>query len=66
MRIYKEYQSEYQSTGRGFRFIKDQLFLADSLFVKNPERVVTIMTLTALCLLVDNLGQRQLRISLNT
>ena len=62
MRIYKE----QQSTERGFRFIKDPLFFADSLFVKNPERVETMMMLMALCLLVYNLGQRQLRIALKT
>ena len=62
LRIYKE----QQSTERGFRFIKDPLFFADSLFVKNPERVETMMMLMALCLLVYNLGQRQLRISLNS
>ena len=49
---------------RGFRFIKDPLFFADSLFVKNPERVETMMMLMALSLLVYNLGQRQLRMSL--
>jgi len=62
LRIYKE----QQSTERGFRFIKDPLFFADSLFVKNPERVETMMMLMALCLLVYNLGQRQLRITLKT
>ena len=62
LRIYKE----QQSTERGFRFIKDPLFFADSLFVKNPERVETMMMLMALCLLVYNLGQRQLRIALKT
>jgi transposase len=35
LKIYKE----QQSTERGFRFIKDPLFFADSLFVKNPETV---------------------------
>lgn len=60
LRIYKE----QQSTERGFRFIKDPLFFADSLFVKNPERVETMMMLMSLCLLVYNLGQRQLRIAL--
>ena len=62
MRIYRE----QQSTERGFRFIKDPLFFADSLFVKNPERVETMMMLMALCLLVYNLGQKQLTISLKT
>lgn len=63
LKIYKE----QQSTERGFRFImRTPLFFADSLFVKNPERVETMMMLMALCLLVYNLGQRQLRISLKT
>ena len=60
LRIYKQ----QQSAERGFRFIKDPLFFADSLFVKNPERVETMMMLMGLCLLVYNLGQRQLRSSL--
>ncbi len=51
--IYKQ----QQSSERGFRFIKDPLFFADSLFVKNPERVETMMMLMGLCLLVYNLGQ---------
>ena len=62
LRIYKE----QQSAERGFRFIKDPLFFADSLFVKNPQRVETMMMLMALCLLVYNLAQRQLRNSLKT
>ncbi len=62
LRIYKE----QQSTERGFIFIKDPLFFADSLFVKNPERVETMMMLMSRCLTVYNLGQRQLRIALKT
>jgi hypothetical protein len=62
LRIYRE----EKSTERGFRFIKDPLFFAHSLFVKSPERVETMMMLMALGLLVYNLGERQLRISLKT
>jgi transposase len=58
--VYKQ----QQSCERGFRFIKDPLFFADSLFVKNPERVETMMMLMGLCLLVYSIGQRQLRLSL--
>lgn len=46
---------------RGFRFLKDPQFFADSFFVKNPERVETILFIMSLCLLVYNLGQRELR-----
>ncbi len=58
-----EYQAQ-QSCERGFRFLKDSLFFADSLFVKNPEKIETMMMLMGLCLLVYNLGQRQLRSAL--
>lgn len=50
-----------QSCERGFRFLKEPLFFADSLFVENPERIETMLFLMSLCLLVYNLGQRELR-----
>jgi len=53
-----------QSCERGFRFLKDPIFFADSFFVENPERIETMLFLMSLCLLVYNLGQRQLRNSL--
>jgi transposase len=62
LRIYRE----RQSTETGLRVIKDPLFFAHSIFLKDPERVETMMMLMALCLLVYCLGQRQLRISLKT
>ena len=53
-----------QSCERGFRFLKDPLFFADSLFVKNPERVETMMMLMGLSLLVYTIGQREIRSNL--
>ena len=50
-----------QSCERGFRFLKDPLFFADSLFIENPKRIETMLCLMSLCLLVYNLGQRELR-----
>jgi transposase len=50
-----------QSCERGFRFLKDPLFFADSLFVKNPERIETMMMLMGLSLLVYTIGQREIR-----
>lgn len=55
-----EYKNQ-QSTERGFRFLKDPLFFASSVFLKTPRRIETLGMLMALCLLVYNLGQRQLR-----
>lgn len=55
---------EQQCTERGFRFLKDPLFFADSVFLKSPERIETMAMLMGLCLLVYNLGQRELRSAL--
>jgi len=58
--ILQAYKNQ-QSCERGFRFLKDPLFFADSFFVKNPERIEAMLFLMSLCLLVYNLGQRELR-----
>ncbi|WP_430639886.1 IS1634-like element ISCwa1 family transposase [Crocosphaera watsonii WH 8501] len=50
-----------QSTERGFRFLKDPLFFTDSFFVEKPERIEKMLFLMSLCLLIYNLGQRELR-----
>jgi transposase len=52
---------EQQGVERGFGFLKDPLFFADSFFVKTPARIETILWLMSLCLLIYNLGQRELR-----
>ena len=59
----KKYK-EQQAPERGFAFLKDPLFFADSVFLKNPQRVETMAMLMGLCLLVYSLGQRQIRTSL--
>jgi transposase len=45
---------------RGFRFLKDPLFLASSVFVKKPERVVALSFIMVLCLLVYRLASASL------
>jgi transposase len=57
---------QQQSCERGFRFLKDPLFFADSLFVKNPERVETMMMLMGLSLVVYTIGQREIRNNLQS
>ncbi|MGL5061496.1 MAG: IS1634 family transposase [Microcoleus sp.] len=52
---------EQQSTERGFGFLKDPLFFADSVFLKSPERIEALALIMGLCLLVYTLGQRLLR-----
>lgn len=55
-----EYKAQ-QGVERGFRFLKDPLFFASSIFLKSPKRVAALGLIMSLCLLVYNLGQRQLR-----
>ncbi|MEO0971278.1 MAG: IS1634 family transposase, partial [Cyanobacteria bacterium J06639_18] len=50
---------------RGFRFIKDPLFFADSIFLKSPERIQAMAMIMGLCLLVYTLAQRQIRKALS-
>jgi transposase len=46
---------------RGFRFLKDPLFLASSVFVKKPERIMALTFIMVLCLLVYRLAEVRLR-----
>ncbi len=55
--IYKE----QGGVERGFRFLKDPLFLASSVFVKKPERVMALSFIMVLCLLVYRLAEHLLR-----
>jgi transposase len=50
-----------QSVERGFRFLKEPLFFASSVFVKSPRRVAAIAMVMGLCLLIYALGERFLR-----
>lgn len=63
--LLQQYKGQ-QGTERGFRFLKDPLFFASSVFLKAPERIMALAMVMGLCLLVYNLGQRQLRQALKT
>ena len=39
-------------TRRGFRFLKDPQFLASSLYLKKPERIMALLMVMTVCLLV--------------
>jgi transposase len=54
------------SVERGFAFLKDPLFLASSVFVKKPERIVALSLVMVLCLLVYRLAEHRLRQQLAT
>ncbi len=56
--------TKYKEQGgveRGFRFLKDPLFFASSVFVKKPERVVALSFIMVLSLLVYRLAEHLLR-----
>jgi len=46
---------------RGFAFLKDPLFLASSVFLKKPERIMALSLVMVLCLLVYRLAEWRLR-----
>ncbi len=54
-----EYKAQ-QATERGFRFLKDPLFFASSVFLKTPRRIAALAMVMALSLLVYTLAQRSL------
>ncbi len=60
-----EYKAQ-QSCERGFSFLKNPLFLADSIFLKSPERIEALAVIMGLCLLVYTLAQRELRAALKS
>jgi len=59
-----EYKAQGTSVERGFRFLKDPLFFADSLFLKTPRRIMALLMVMTLALLVYALAERQLRLRL--
>jgi transposase len=60
-----EYKAQ-QSCERGFGFLKDPLFFADSIFLKSPERIEALAMIMGLCLLVYTLAQREIRAALSS
>jgi transposase len=58
--VYLTYK-EQGGVERGFRFLKDPLFLASSVTVSKPERVMALSFIMVLCLLVYHLAEHLLR-----
>ena len=46
---------------QGFAFLKDPLFLASSVFVKKPHRIMALAFIMVLCLLVYRLAEVRIR-----
>ena len=52
---------ELQTVERGFRFLKDPLFMADQFFLKKTERLMALMSIMALMLFFNMYLQHKLR-----
>ena len=64
--ILESYKSQSSSVERGFRFLKDPMFFADSLFLKSPARIMAMIMVMGLALLIYALAERELRLALST
>lgn len=55
------YRKDQQKVERGFRFLKDPLFMASTLFLKSPARLMALMAVMTLCLMVYAALEHRLR-----
>jgi len=58
------YKGQGVGPERGFRFLKDPWFFADSLFLKSPKRIMVLVMVMGLALLVYALAEHKLRTTL--
>jgi transposase len=57
------YKGQVQAE-RGFRFLKDPQFLASSLYLKKPERIMALLMVMTVCLLVYAAMEYRIRTTL--
>ncbi len=55
------YKAQGSSVERGFRFLKDPLFFAESLYLKSTKRIMAVIMVMGLSLLIYSLAERKLR-----
>ncbi|MDV7392730.1 IS1634 family transposase, partial [Arthrospira platensis SPKY1] len=60
-KILDNYKEQATTVERGFRFLKDPLFFADSLFLKSPARIMAMIMVMGLCLLIYALAEWRIR-----
>jgi len=60
----ENYTDQGISVERGFRFLKDPLFFANTLFLKKPQRIMALLMIMGLALLIYSLAERKLRLAL--
>ena len=62
--VLEAYRKDQQKVERGFRFLKDPLFMASTLFLKSPRRIMALMAVMTLCLMVYAALEHRIRQSL--
>jgi transposase len=62
--LLKTYKDQ-QKVERGFRFIKDPMFMASTLFLKSRKRIMALMMIMTLCLLVYAALEHRIREALD-
>jgi len=55
------YKNQGVSVERGFRFLKDPIFYAESLYLKKPERIMSLIMVMTLSLLVYSIAEMELK-----
>jgi len=60
LEVFENYKGQ-KHVERGFRFLKDPLFFASSLFLKKPERIVALTMVMCMSLLVYSICERKMR-----
>ena len=58
--LIKTYKNQ-QKVERGFRFMKDPLFHASTLYLKSPKRIMALMMIMTLCLLIYSALEYRIR-----
>jgi transposase len=59
--LLRSYKDQGVSVERGFRFLKDPWFYAESLYLKKPERVMALIMVMTLSLLVYSVAEMKIR-----
>lgn len=55
------YKDQGVTVERGFRFLKDPLFYAESLYLKSPKRIMALLMVMTLSLLMYSLAEMRIR-----
>lgn len=59
--LIRRYKQDQQKVERGFRFLKDPQFLASTLYLKKPERIMALLMIMTLSLLIYSTLEYQIR-----